>query len=155
MRVRCLTDGGAPSPRPGLVELRASLVIGAGSPTFELLRRLADRLPVLPLPRYADRRLQPLAAGDIVSCLVAACDGAAGRAAATRSSGPDTLAVREMLSLVGGAARAPALAPRDAVRRARRGLARAPPRRHRAQSRRPRSRRLEEDVLVPQSDVEA
>ena len=31
---------------------------------------------MLPLPRYADRRLQPLAAGDIVACLVAACDGA-------------------------------------------------------------------------------
>ena len=75
----CLTDAHAGGPRPGLVELRASLVIGAGSPTFELLRRLADRLPVLPLPRYADRRLQPLAAGDIVSCLVAACDGRRGR----------------------------------------------------------------------------
>ncbi|MDX6579250.1 MAG: hypothetical protein QOJ47_799, partial [Gaiellales bacterium] len=34
VRVRCLTDGLPPSPRPGLVELRASLVIGAGSPTF-------------------------------------------------------------------------------------------------------------------------
>lgn len=101
VRVRCLTDGGPPSPRPGLVELRSSLVIGAGSPTFELLRRLADRLPVLPLPRYADRRLQPLAAGDIVACVVAACDSAEpGRSYAL--VGPDTLAVREMLSVVGG-----------------------------------------------------
>jgi uncharacterized protein YbjT (DUF2867 family) len=100
VRVRCLTDGRPPSPRPGLVELRASLVIGAGSPTFELLRRLADRLPVLPLPRYADRRLQPLAAGDIVACLVAACETAEpGRSYAL--VGPDTLAVRDMLSVVG------------------------------------------------------
>ena len=95
-----LTDASPPSPRPGLVELRASLVIGAGSPTFELLRRLADRLPVLPLPRYAERRLQPLAAGDMVSCLVAACDGAEdGRSYAL--VGPDTLAVRDMLAQVG------------------------------------------------------
>ena len=101
VRVTCLTDAMPPRPRPGIVELRASLVIGAGSPTFELLRRLADRLPVLPLPRYADRRLQPLAAGDIVACLVAACNGAEeGRSYAL--VGPDTMTVREMLSLVGG-----------------------------------------------------
>jgi uncharacterized protein YbjT (DUF2867 family) len=100
VRVRCLTDASPPSPRPGLVELRASLVIGAGSPTFELLRRLADRLPVLPLPRYAERRLQPLAAGDMVSCLVAACDGAEdGRSYAL--VGPETLTVRDMLAQVG------------------------------------------------------
>ncbi len=101
VRVHCLNDERPPTPRPGLVELRAALVIGAGSPTFELLRRLADRLPVLPLPRYADRRLQPLAAGDIVACLVAACDGAEDNVSYALA-GPDTLAVRDMLALVGG-----------------------------------------------------
>ncbi len=101
VRVHCLNDERPPTPRPGLVELRAALVIGAGSPTFELLRRLADRLPVLPLPRYADRRLQPLAAGDMVACLVAACDGAEDNVSYALA-GPDTLAVREMLALVGG-----------------------------------------------------
>jgi uncharacterized protein YbjT (DUF2867 family) len=101
VRVHCLNDERPPAPRPGLVELRAALVIGAGSATFELLRRLADRLPVLPLPRYADRRLQPLAAGDIVACLVAACDGAEDNVSYALA-GPDTLAVRDMLALVGG-----------------------------------------------------
>jgi uncharacterized protein YbjT (DUF2867 family) len=101
VRVRCLTGDHPPVRRPGLVELQAALVIGAGSPTFELLRRLADRLPVLPLPRYADRRMQPLAAGDIVACLVAACDGAEDNVSYVLA-GPDTLAVRDMLSLVGG-----------------------------------------------------
>jgi uncharacterized protein YbjT (DUF2867 family) len=154
VRVRCLTDAGPPSPRAGLVELRASLVIGAGSPTFELLRRLADRLPVLPLPRYADRRLQPIAAGDIISCLVAACDGAeAGRSYGL--IGPDTLAVREMLSLVGGllGRRPSRLAmPFDAPGAASlvRRLVGTD-----AQSAQTALEGLEEDVLLEQGDVEA
>jgi uncharacterized protein YbjT (DUF2867 family) len=154
VRVRCLTDGTPASPRPGLVELRASLVIGAGSPTFELLRRLADRLPVLPLPRYADRRLQPLAAGDMVSCLVAACEGAEeGRSYAL--VGPDTLAVREMLAQVGAllGRRPSRLAmPFDAAGAAslvRRLVGTE------AQSAQTALEALEEDVLVEHSDVES
>jgi uncharacterized protein YbjT (DUF2867 family) len=100
VRVRCLLDDAPPRPRAGLVELRASLVIGAGSQMFELLRRLADRLPVIPLPRYAERRLQPVAAGDLVECLVAACDEGADNTSYALT-GPDTLQVREMLILVG------------------------------------------------------
>ncbi len=153
VRLRCLTDGRPAEPRPGLVELRASLVIGAGSPTFELLRRLADRLPVLPLPRYADRRLQPLAAGDIVSCLVAACDGAEdGRSYAL--VGPDTLTVREMLSLVGAllGKRPSRLAmPFDAPGAAslvRRLVGTE------AQSAQTALEALERDVLMPESDVD-
>jgi uncharacterized protein YbjT (DUF2867 family) len=153
VRLHCLTDHGAADPRPGLVELRASLVIGAGSPTFELLRRLADRLPVLPLPRYADRRLQPLAAGDIVSCLVAACDGAEdGRSYAL--VGPDTLTVREMLAVVGAllGRRPSRLAmPFDAPGAAslmRRLVGTE------AQSAQTALEALERDVLMPESDVE-
>jgi uncharacterized protein YbjT (DUF2867 family) len=153
VRVRCLPDGAPPDPHPGLVELRASLVIGAGSPTFELLRRLADRLPVLPLPRYADRRLQPLAAGDLVSCLVAACEGADdGRSYAL--VGPDTLTVREMLALVGAllGRRPSRLAmPFDAPGAAslvRRLVGTE------AQSAQNALEALEEDVLVAESDVE-
>jgi uncharacterized protein YbjT (DUF2867 family) len=100
VRVRCLVHGAEPLPRPGVADVRASLVIGAGSPGFDLLRRLADRLPVIPLPRYAERRLQPVASGDLVPALVALCadppDGAS-----IALAGPDTLQVREMLSQVG------------------------------------------------------
>jgi uncharacterized protein YbjT (DUF2867 family) len=100
VRVRCLLHGAEPIERPGVADVRASLVIGAGSPGFDLLRRLADRLPVIPLPRYAERRLQPVASGDLVPALVALCaeppDGAS-----IALTGPDTLRVREMLSQVG------------------------------------------------------
>jgi uncharacterized protein YbjT (DUF2867 family) len=155
VRVACLTDARPADPKPGVVELRASLVIGAGSPGFELLRRLADRLPVLPLPRYADRRLQPVAAGDVVSCLVAACDGTVEEGTSYALVGPDTLTVREMLSLVGGllGRRTSRLAmPFDAPGAAslvRRLVGTE------AQSAQTALEGLEEDVLVPRSDVES
>jgi hypothetical protein len=43
------------------VELRASIVIGAGSFSFELIRRLVDAVPVIVLPGWADNLAQPIA----------------------------------------------------------------------------------------------
>jgi uncharacterized protein YbjT (DUF2867 family) len=54
------------------VELRASIVIGEGSFSFELIRRLVDSLPVIVLPSWADNLAQPIALEDVVSYLVAA-----------------------------------------------------------------------------------
>jgi uncharacterized protein YbjT (DUF2867 family) len=153
VRLRCLLDDTPAERRPGLVDLRASLVIGAGSPMFELLRRLADRLPVIPLPRYAERQLQPVAAGDLVTCLVSACDDAEpGRSYAL--TGPDALQVREMLTLVGallGKRPSRIAMPFDAPGAAslvRRLVGTE------AQSAQTALEGLDHDVLVPESDVE-
>ena len=107
---------GGPRDRSGVADVRAA------APA----RRPA---PGAPAPRYADRRLQPLAAGDMVACLVAACDGAEDNVSYALA-GPDTLAVREHARARRRAARQEAIATRDAVRRAGRGIARPPPRRH-------------------------
>jgi uncharacterized protein YbjT (DUF2867 family) len=55
---------------PGATGLRASIVIGAGSPSFRLMVRLIERIPVLPLPPWRLRRTQPIAERDVVECLV-------------------------------------------------------------------------------------
>jgi uncharacterized protein YbjT (DUF2867 family) len=55
---------------PRATGLRASIVIGAGSPSFRLMVRLIERLPVLPLPPWRVRRTQPIAERDVVRCLV-------------------------------------------------------------------------------------
>ena len=50
--------------------LRAAMVIGAGSTSYELLRRLSDRVPlVTPVPRWMGSRLQPVAVDDVVHLL--------------------------------------------------------------------------------------
>lgn len=55
---------------PRATGLRASIVVGAGSPSFRLMVRLIERLPVLPLPPWRERSTQPIAERDVIACLV-------------------------------------------------------------------------------------
>jgi uncharacterized protein YbjT (DUF2867 family) len=54
------------------VELRAAIVIGAGSVSFEILRQLVDRLPVMICPRWVTTRCQPIALPDVIRYLIGA-----------------------------------------------------------------------------------
>ncbi|GAB2928616.1 NAD(P)H-binding protein [Rhodococcus aerolatus] len=68
--------GDALGDEPGveLVELRAAIILGAGSTSFELIRHLVERLPVIPLPRWMDHPVSPVAVDDVLHYLVAAAD---------------------------------------------------------------------------------
>ena len=55
--------------------LRAAMVVGSGSTSFELLRRLSDRLPVMPVPAWMRNKLQPVSVEDVVTVLAAALEG--------------------------------------------------------------------------------
>ena len=57
-----------------VVELRASIVIGSGSLSFEMVRALVERLPVMITPRWVAVRAQPIAINDLLRYLVAARD---------------------------------------------------------------------------------
>jgi uncharacterized protein YbjT (DUF2867 family) len=54
---------------PGLVYVRAAMIIGRGSASFEMLRHLVKRLPVMITPRWVDTRSQPVAVSDVVATL--------------------------------------------------------------------------------------
>jgi uncharacterized protein YbjT (DUF2867 family) len=56
------------------IEFRASIVIGSGSLSFELVRALTERLPVMVTPRWVETRAQPIAIEDVVAYLAAALD---------------------------------------------------------------------------------
>ena len=56
------------------VEFRASVVIGTGSLSFDLLKALTDRLPVMLCPRWLSTPTQPIAVDDVLAYLVAAKD---------------------------------------------------------------------------------
>jgi len=56
------------------IELRASIVIGSGSLSFELVRALTERLPVMVTPRWVETRAQPIAIEDMIAYLLAALD---------------------------------------------------------------------------------
>lgn len=52
-----------------VVELRAAVILGAGSISFEMLRYLTERLPAMVCPRWVDTRIQPLAERDLLAYL--------------------------------------------------------------------------------------
>ncbi len=64
-----LRDSGIP-----VIEFRASIVIGSGSLSFEMIRALVQRLPVMICPRWVSVIAQPIAVEDVVAYLMAALD---------------------------------------------------------------------------------
>ena len=65
----CLRATGIP-----VLEFRASIVIGSGSLSFEMVRALVERLPVMITPRWVDVMAQPIAITDLLEYLVAGAD---------------------------------------------------------------------------------
>jgi uncharacterized protein YbjT (DUF2867 family) len=54
------------------IELRAAVVIGSGSASFEMLRYLTERLPIMTVPKWVNVRIQPIAVRDVLRYLVGA-----------------------------------------------------------------------------------
>jgi uncharacterized protein YbjT (DUF2867 family) len=57
-----------------VIEFRASVVIGSGSLSFEMIRALVERLPVMIAPRWVSVEAQPISIADLLSYLLAALD---------------------------------------------------------------------------------
>lgn len=89
-----LADGPVP-----VTELRAAVIIGSGSASFEMLRYLVEVLPVMVTPKWVDTRCQPIAVRDVLRYLVEvlSVDASAGRV--LEIGGPDVLTYREMMAV--------------------------------------------------------
>ncbi len=57
-----------------VTELRAAIIVGAGSASFEIVRDLARRLPVMVCPRWVSSRCEPIAVRDVLSYLAGVLD---------------------------------------------------------------------------------
>lgn len=66
---RTLLDGSVPT-----VVLRAATVIGSGSASFEIIRHLTERLPVMFAPQWINNRIEPISVRDVLHYLTAAAD---------------------------------------------------------------------------------
>jgi uncharacterized protein YbjT (DUF2867 family) len=66
---RILRESGVPS-----IEFRAAIVIGSGSASFEMIRALVEKLPVMITPRWVNTSTQPIAVKDVVAYLKQAQD---------------------------------------------------------------------------------
>jgi uncharacterized protein YbjT (DUF2867 family) len=80
-----------------VVELRASVVIGSGSLSYEMVRALVERLPVMVCPRWVDVRTQPIAIDDLVAYLLAARDLPPGAEGVYEIGGPDAVSYRDIM----------------------------------------------------------
>jgi uncharacterized protein YbjT (DUF2867 family) len=77
--------------------LRAGVVIGSGSASFEMLRYLTERLPVMVVPRWVHTRIQPIAIRDVLHYLDRAADMPPEVNRPFDIGGPDVLTYLEMM----------------------------------------------------------
>jgi uncharacterized protein YbjT (DUF2867 family) len=87
-----LSSSGVP-----VVELRAAMILGSGSASFEMLRYLTERLPAMVTPRWVRCRTQPIAIRDVLRYLVEAADLPATVSRSFDIGGPDVLTYEQML----------------------------------------------------------
>ncbi|WP_280251312.1 SDR family oxidoreductase [Nocardia abscessus] len=81
---------------PALV-LQAAVIIGSGSASFEMLRYLTERLPMMVTPRWVRNRIQPIAVRDVLYYLTEAATLPEGAGGAFDIGGPDVLTYLQMM----------------------------------------------------------
>ncbi|WP_405749763.1 SDR family oxidoreductase [Streptomyces sp. NBC_00144] len=77
--------------------LRAAVIIGSGSASFEMLRYLTERLPVMVTPSWVSTRIQPIAVRDVLRYLVGSALMPADVHRAFDIGGPDIMTYRDMM----------------------------------------------------------
>ena len=109
-----LRESGVP-----VLELRASIVIGSGSLSFELIRALVERLPVMITPRWVEIETQPIAVDDLLAYLIAALDVPLAESRVFEIGGADRVSYGDLMreyarqrGLRRGMIRVPVLTPR-------------------------------------------
>jgi len=80
-----------------VVELRASIVIGAGSLSFEMIRALVERLPAMVCPRWVATPTQPIAVDDVLKYLAESLDLPGNGGRIVEIGGPDVVSYGDIM----------------------------------------------------------
>jgi uncharacterized protein YbjT (DUF2867 family) len=80
-----------------VTEFRAAIIVGSGSISFEMIRYLTERLPVMVAPKWVSTRCQPIGNRDVVAYLVAALRHGPPGSTIYEIGGADVLSYREMM----------------------------------------------------------
>jgi uncharacterized protein YbjT (DUF2867 family) len=91
---RILASGSTP-----VTELRAAVIIGSGSMSFEMIRHLTEVLPVMMRPRWVRTRCQPIAVRNVLEILADAFDFTESGSHIYEIGGPDVLTYEEMMQI--------------------------------------------------------
>ncbi|MBI4698604.1 MAG: NAD(P)H-binding protein, partial [Nitrospirae bacterium] len=77
--------------------LRAAVIIGAGGASYEMIRYLVERLPIMICPRWVDTKVQPIAVNDVLAYLAGCLLNAETEGRTFDIGGPEILTYREMM----------------------------------------------------------
>ncbi len=81
------------------VVLQAGVVVGSGSASFEMIRHLTDRLPVMTTPKWVHNKIQPIAIRDVLYYLVSAATCPVPSSREWDVGGPDVLEYGDMMQI--------------------------------------------------------
>lgn len=87
-----LRGGGIPT-----TTLRAGIIVGSGSASFEIIRDLVDKLPVMITPKWLNTRCQPIAVADVLDFLIKSLLNPRTYGQSFDIGGPDVLTYKDML----------------------------------------------------------
>ncbi len=87
-----LRQGGVP-----VTEFRAGVIVGSGSVSFEMIRYLTERIPMMICPRWVFTRIQPIAINDVLAYLLAAIQTPERKSEIIEIGGADVLTYGEMM----------------------------------------------------------
>lgn len=79
------------------IELRASIVLGAGSLSFEMIRSLTEHLPLMVMPKWVSVKAQPIGIQDLLDYLVQALDLDLKASRIVEIGGSDQVSYRELM----------------------------------------------------------
>jgi uncharacterized protein YbjT (DUF2867 family) len=88
-----LREAGVP-----VTEFRAAVIVGSGSLSFEMIRYLTERLPVMICPKWVFTRIQPIAIRNVLDYLVAALECPASSGRTLEIGGKDVINYAEMMT---------------------------------------------------------
>jgi uncharacterized protein YbjT (DUF2867 family) len=80
-----------------VIEFRASIIIGSGSLSFELIRALVERLPIMVCPKWVATTAQPISIEDVLDYLLAGLDVAEGESRIFQIGGPDRVCYGDIM----------------------------------------------------------
>ncbi|MFH0985537.1 MAG: SDR family oxidoreductase [Candidatus Omnitrophota bacterium] len=87
--------------------LRAAMIIGSGSASFEIVRYLVDRLPVMIIPKWLETPCQPIAVRNVLNYLIGCLECSATTGQTYDIGGPDVVSYRKLMELYAGEAGLP------------------------------------------------
>ena len=82
---------------PEVIEFRASMVVGDGSISYDIIKSLVHKLPILTIPRWAKTMTQPIGLGDAIKYLIAAIKVPLRNSEIVEIGGPEKISYRDLM----------------------------------------------------------